>query len=124
MENIKLMRKSNPFNDNEMQILIAELKAGTISKPVCSRGDIKQIMLADKYEILALDKATTKRLKSEVLQSLVAYGQGYMDEYRTGRYMFKSGPQGRKMADLDEAGIFNEMAEIVTMLNAELNCRV
>jgi hypothetical protein len=65
-----------------------------------------------------------KHLDSEELQSLVAYGQGYMEDYRAGKYMFKPGSKGRRMADLDEAGIFNEMAEVVATLKTELNRRV
>jgi hypothetical protein len=121
----KMKPESKALNSEELQDLLTELKnTETGAVIACSRGDSKQVMLADHYEILALDKAAAKKLTSEDLQSLVAYGQNYMEEYRDGRFMFKPGPEGRSMADLDEAGIFNEMLLIVGVLKAELNRRV
>jgi hypothetical protein len=108
----------------EMRMLIEELKRDTIHKVYVSKARPRQVMLADRFEILAIDRTTAKKLSDEELRSLVAYGQGYTEQYKDGKFMFRKGPGGTSLADLDEAGTFNEMDQVVGILKAELNRRI
>lgn len=119
------------MSPEEIRKLIGELKRDPIPMPKL----MPEVLLADSYEILALDKTSAKKLTDEELKSLVAYGSDYIEQYLDGKYLFKMGSidkhgrvhssSGRTLlADFSEAGVFTEMSQAVTMLKAELSHRI
>jgi hypothetical protein len=120
-----------------LQNLIQEIKMDVVpsASPSTYAHDPMRISLADSYEILNLDKLAVKKLKEEEIGALIAYGQGYLEQYKEGKFLYKKGLvdkqgrvwplQGREdLADYDEAEAFNAMVRSVNLLKTELNHKI
>jgi len=81
------------------------------------------VTLADKFELFDLKGEPTpieiKKLTGNELRSLITYLEGYIEDYRSGKYMFK-GKGHYPMAAFDEAGIFNKMVPMLSTFKKEL----
>ena len=105
----------------DYRTLLMELRRDVL--PVCApeikKQDPMQVTLADAWEIRNLDKAMIKKLREEEILALIAYGQGYIEQYKEGKFLYKKGH--RPVADFDEAEAYNDISLRVNMLKAELN---
>jgi len=75
---------------------------------------------ADLYDIRLIGKQEAKKLSTRDLQGLIEYGNGYIAEYQTGKFMTKKDRFGLNMADFDEAEAYYDIVRNVAMLNAVL----
>jgi hypothetical protein len=80
-----------------------------------------EITPADHYDLRFLSKKEITKMSVETLESLVRYGEEYLETYASGQFLYKKNKrQGMQVADLAEAGAHGQISRNILLLKQEL----
>jgi hypothetical protein len=109
------------LTNNEMLTLIQDLKDNVYKIP---HKKIYNIILADHFDIRYIGKNESKKLNLQELDSLIEYGDSYIKEYHTGKFMRSKSRSGYEVADFDETEAYREISNSVEILKLESKRRM
>jgi hypothetical protein len=122
---------------DDYRTLIDEIKRDVLPAyaPIIRMVDPMRVTLADAYEIRNLDKTAIKNLREDEVLALIAYGKGYIKQYREGKFLYKKGnvnnqgcvsltPGRMLLADFDEAEAYDDIKLSIRLLDNELKHKI
>lgn len=111
------------LNKDEMLTLIRDLKNDVHkASPIKKSNSIT--ILSDHFDIRYIGKNEAKKLTPQELDALIEYGEGYMKEYRSGKFMRSINRCGYEVADFDETEAFRDISNSVDVLKSESKRRM
>lgn len=75
---------------------------------------------ADYFDFRFLSKQEVAKMSIETLESLVQYGESYLETYASGKFLYKKNRHGQQVADLAEAGAQGQVSKNLQLLKKEL----
>ena len=114
-------------NTQDVQMLIEDLKGlriKSIPQGSCFSMDRHRVIPADTYDLRYIDKQDAKKLTRKEIDSLIEYGQGYIQEYEAGKYMFQDTGHRYEKANFDESEVYLIIKSAVQILKEEIKRRM